>query len=182
AQGEIFLVAHDHIYERFAPSAPSQKIDTANGVQQFIVGTGGRDLSGLAPIEPNAEVRDNTAFGVLKLTLHPGSYDWQFMPIGGQGFTDSGSRACHGPGPPAEPPPPSPSPPPAAAPPGPPGNTSQTAPAPARLSVISSTRGRRAVTIRGRLTPGASAARLRLTLSRRTRGRRAIRVTARARG
>jgi hypothetical protein len=34
--------------------------------------------------------------GVLKLTLRANSYDWNFLPIAGQAFTDSGSGACHG--------------------------------------------------------------------------------------
>jgi len=34
-------------------------------------------------------------YGVLKLTLRPTSYDWQFVPIAGQTFTDSGTTACH---------------------------------------------------------------------------------------
>jgi len=32
---------------------------------------------------------------VLKLTLHASSYDWQFVPVAGQTFTDSGSGSCH---------------------------------------------------------------------------------------
>ncbi|HEY3019666.1 MAG TPA: metallophosphoesterase [Solirubrobacteraceae bacterium] len=192
AQAEIFLVAHDHLYERFAPSTPSQTIDNANGVQQFIVGTGGRDLSGAGAFEPNAQVRDNKTFGVLKLTLHPSSYDWQFVPIGGQGFTDSGSRACHGPSAPppaAQPPPPPPPPPPA--PPGlapnppaasPPEAEDQLSRVTTRLTVASSTRGRIRIVIHGRLTTGADARRLRLTLSRRTKRHGRIVVTARARG
>jgi acid phosphatase type 7 len=40
-------------------------------------------------------VRNNTTFGVLKLTLHPTSYDWVFVPIAGQSFTDTGTTACH---------------------------------------------------------------------------------------
>jgi Ca2+-binding RTX toxin-like protein len=35
-------------------------------------------------------------YGVLKLTLSDGSYDWQFIPVAGQSFTDSGSGQCHG--------------------------------------------------------------------------------------
>jgi hypothetical protein len=31
---------------------------------------------------------------VPALTLHPGSYDWKFVPIGGGSFTDSGSGTC----------------------------------------------------------------------------------------
>jgi hypothetical protein len=40
-------------------------------------------------------LRDATAFGVLKLTLKPKAYDWQFIPEAGKSFTDSGSGACH---------------------------------------------------------------------------------------
>ena len=38
---------------------------------------------------------DNSDFGVLFLTLHADSYDWQFIPRSGSSFTDSGSNACH---------------------------------------------------------------------------------------
>jgi len=34
-------------------------------------------------------------FGVLKLTLHPAGYDWNFVPEAGGTFTDAGSGACH---------------------------------------------------------------------------------------
>jgi fibronectin type 3 domain-containing protein len=39
------------------------------------------------------------------MTLHAGSYDWQFIPAAGDGFTDSGSASCHWPNakPPAAP-------------------------------------------------------------------------------
>jgi hypothetical protein len=29
------------------------------------------------------------------MTLRVGGYDWQFLPIGGQAFTDTGSGTCH---------------------------------------------------------------------------------------
>jgi PKD repeat protein len=32
---------------------------------------------------------------VLKLTLNPGSYTWQFVPVAGQTFADAGSGTCH---------------------------------------------------------------------------------------
>ena len=35
------------------------------------------------------------AYGVLKVTLHASSLDYQFMPAGTATFTDSGSIACH---------------------------------------------------------------------------------------
>ena len=35
------------------------------------------------------------SYGVLKLTLGVRSYEWQFIPIAGGTFTDSGSAPCH---------------------------------------------------------------------------------------
>jgi hypothetical protein len=32
---------------------------------------------------------------VSKLTLADGNYTWQFIPMAGQVFTDSGSGTCH---------------------------------------------------------------------------------------
>ena len=48
----------------------------------------------LAP-QPNSAVRDASAYGVLKMTLHAKSYDWRFVPVAGEAFEDVGSAACH---------------------------------------------------------------------------------------
>jgi hypothetical protein len=45
--------------------------------------------------QPNSEVRNADTFGVLKLTLHASSYDWDFVPEASKAFSDSGSAACH---------------------------------------------------------------------------------------
>ena len=96
AQADVVLSGHAHDYERFAPQAPNGAPDDVRGIRQFVVGTGGRNLQVLGALQPNSEVRQNTSFGVLKLVLHPTSYDWQFLPTAGGTFTDSGSRACGG--------------------------------------------------------------------------------------
>jgi chitodextrinase len=93
AGADIVLNGHDHEYERFAPQNPSGAPDP-KGIREFVVGTGGSSHYNFASPVSNSEVRDNTSFGVLKLTLHPGSYDWQFVPIAGASFTDSGSGSC----------------------------------------------------------------------------------------
>ena len=59
----------------------------------------GRVAASSGPVTLNAansEVFSST-FGVLKLTLHADSYDWQFIPIAGESFTDSGTDTPHGP-------------------------------------------------------------------------------------
>jgi acid phosphatase type 7 len=124
---DVVLTGHDHVYERFAklgrgtPAAVDPVADP-NGIREWVVGLGGRNVTSWSTIRAESEVRDNSAFGVLKLTLHANGYDWQFLPEAGKTFTDAGSDACNGspvvgtippPGPPTSPPPqPSTSPPP----------------------------------------------------------------------
>ena len=96
AHADVILNGHDHIYERFAPQDPSGNFDSANGIPEFIVGTGGANHTSLVAIAPNSVVHDTTTFGVLEMTLHQGSYNWQFVPAAGNGtFTDSGWATCH---------------------------------------------------------------------------------------
>ena len=92
---EVVLGGHDHDYERFAPQDGDGNTDLVNGIREFVVGTGGASLRGFGDIQPNSEVRNSDTLGVLKLTLHSTSYDWEFVPEAGQTFTDSGSADCH---------------------------------------------------------------------------------------
>jgi LysM repeat protein len=91
---DIVLSGHDHDYERFAPQNPQGVLEPDRGVRQFVVGTGGAEHRGWRNDQLNSEARDADTWGVLKLTLHPTSYDWEFIPIAGQTFTDSGSGNC----------------------------------------------------------------------------------------
>ncbi len=92
---DVVLAGHDHTYERFAPQDANGNLDTLRGFREFVVGTGGRNHTHLATRFPNSEVFDDTSFGVLKLTLRAGSYDWAFLPIPGHTFTDSGTTTCN---------------------------------------------------------------------------------------
>ncbi len=93
---DIMLQGHDHVYERMAPIDASGAVDTAYGVRQFTVGTGGAALQSFGTILASSLVRNSSTYGVLKFTLHSSSYDWQFFPIAGQTFTDSGTGLTHG--------------------------------------------------------------------------------------
>ncbi|HRV90966.1 MAG TPA: metallophosphoesterase, partial [Anaerolineae bacterium] len=92
---ELVLVGHDHIYERFAPQDPTGVADPVNGIRQFVVGSGGKNHRSAGPPIANSEALNDDTFGVLKLTLRPTSYDWEFVPEEGGTFTDSGSGLCH---------------------------------------------------------------------------------------
>jgi acid phosphatase type 7 len=92
---DVVLSGHDHDYERFAPQTSSGVADPARGIREFVVGTGGRSLRAFGTIRANSEVRNSDTYGVLKLTLHTSSYEWQFVPEAGKTFSDSGSGSCH---------------------------------------------------------------------------------------
>lgn len=94
AGAELVLSGHDHTYERFAPMDAAGKPDPKRGVRQFVAGMGGRSLYKWVHVHATSEVRENQTYGVLKLTLHPESYDWQFLAAEGT-FQDSGSGECH---------------------------------------------------------------------------------------
>jgi Calcineurin-like phosphoesterase len=90
---ELNLVGHEHSYERFAPQLANGSA-SADGIQEIVVGTGGRSLDGFGSPLPNSLVRLST-FGVLKLALGHDTYSWQFVDQTGA-VRDSGTRACTG--------------------------------------------------------------------------------------
>ncbi len=93
AHADVVINGHDHDYERFARQKPDGTAST-NGLREFVVGTGGKELRAFAAGKRNSTVRNASTFGVLKLTLHSTSYDWRFVPQAGKTFTDSGSGTC----------------------------------------------------------------------------------------
>jgi PKD repeat protein len=95
AGADVVLNGHYRLYERFAPQTPAEVRDDATGIRQFTVGTGGHGVEPFGTPRPNSEVRSSGTFGVLQLTLRATGYDWQFVPVAGQTFTDAGTTACH---------------------------------------------------------------------------------------
>jgi len=95
AGADLVLNGHDHTYERFAPQTPAGRLDEARGIVEMVVGTGGRSHYPFPIIRDNSLVRDNTTWGVLRLVLSEGSWSFEFMPVEGGSFTDSGSATCH---------------------------------------------------------------------------------------
>jgi len=107
AGADLVLAGHQHQYERFdhmsnPKSAPNGvgKVDPA-GMREFVVGTGGGDPGIFAPSGTNAGTAPPAGgwpianiqavgsqfalagnFGILKLVLHDGSYDWSFISAG----------------------------------------------------------------------------------------------------
>jgi hypothetical protein len=93
---EIVLSGHAHRYERHRPLTPSGEPDPQQGIQQFIVGTGGKPPLGEIGAEDRySVVKNDRTPGVLRLSLRSDSYSFKFVPVAGKNFTDSGTRDCH---------------------------------------------------------------------------------------
>jgi hypothetical protein len=91
---EFLLSGHSHDYERWVPQDANGNA-VANGVVQFVVGTGGGSSRWLSATQPaNSVVRDVGTYGVLELTLRANAYDWEFLPVAGSTFTDKGTASC----------------------------------------------------------------------------------------
>ncbi|MGQ0764819.1 MAG: metallophosphoesterase family protein [Gemmatimonadota bacterium] len=75
----VVLAGHDHHYERFAPQTPAGGLDTARGITQIVIGTGGAPLRGLRSPAVNSVSRIQGHFGILKLTLGAGEYRHAFI-------------------------------------------------------------------------------------------------------
>jgi hypothetical protein len=93
AKADLVLSGHDHDYERFQPLDASGAASPADGMRQFVVGTGGRSLYPFAGAKPTSEVR-KVAFGVLELTLKAAGYHWRFVALAGSSFSDEGDGTC----------------------------------------------------------------------------------------
>ena len=93
AKAELVLHGHIHSYERFAPLTPDGIVDTARGIREFVVGTGGSGLYDFNAVPRVGSQKRLKAWGVLKLTLWPTRYKWQFIDTTGA-VLDRGKGTC----------------------------------------------------------------------------------------
>jgi hypothetical protein len=94
AGADVIVNAHDHMYERFAPQSPTGVADPRRGIREFVVGTGGAELTAVTRARANLDTHITGTYGVLKLTLMPASYSWQFITATGS-TGDAGTDVCH---------------------------------------------------------------------------------------
>jgi acid phosphatase type 7 len=94
ARADIVFNGHEHNYERFAKQNPGGVPD-ANGIREFVIGTGGAPLYGFRTPLANSEIRESGTYDVVKFTLRANSYDWQFIPVAMGILTDSGTGQCN---------------------------------------------------------------------------------------
>ena len=92
SRAELVVSGHDHLYERFARQRWDGSVDEANGIRQFVVGTGGADLNNFVRSIANSEERI-MRYGVTRFTLRPAQVDWEFVSLDGS-IADRGLDTC----------------------------------------------------------------------------------------
>jgi hypothetical protein len=95
AGAELVLSGHDHAYERFAPQSDAGRADADAGIVEFVVGTGGYTHYEFPDVLSASRARNNTAFGVLEVSLSPGSWSSRFVPVAGESYSDTATGTCH---------------------------------------------------------------------------------------
>jgi 3',5'-cyclic AMP phosphodiesterase CpdA len=91
----VALSGHDHNYERLAPLDAEGRPDARRGLRSFVVGAGGARLYEMGKTRPHSEMRDATDWGILRLELYAGRYNWKYLTAGGK-VTDQGGGVCVG--------------------------------------------------------------------------------------
>jgi hypothetical protein len=98
AGADVIVQGHDHNYQRFAPLTPTGVPDPVNGIRSWVAGMGGRSHYGFSTPISHTEAYNTSTYGLLKFILSTDgsdSYAWEFVPVAGQSYTDSGTAACH---------------------------------------------------------------------------------------
>ena len=92
---DVILSGHDHDYERFLPQSPGGAVDSATGITEFVVGTGGGDLRGFrSALAPHSAYHLQGRYGVLKLMLGAAEYRFAFLDVD-HTVWDAGEGRCH---------------------------------------------------------------------------------------
>ena len=95
---DVVLNGHEHGYQQLAPLDKTGALDPLHGIRTFVVGTGGGDFDTEfgGPRLGALEASIVGTHGVLKLTLRPTSYDWQFVTAASsKPAAAAGTAACH---------------------------------------------------------------------------------------
>ena len=94
---DVVLTGHDHDYQRWVP-LDGQGVPAAQGITQFVVGTGGHGIQDFIVPDNRMAIGFDTppnAFGALRMELNQNGTAYQFVNTQGS-VLDSGSIKCSG--------------------------------------------------------------------------------------
>jgi hypothetical protein len=92
---DLVIAGHEHAYARLTAMTPTGQVAAAGrGIRQITVGTGGNSLIPFGgPARVGTRTRDNTHFGVIRLTLTPTAWTTTFLRTDGAA-ADQASAGC----------------------------------------------------------------------------------------
>ena len=93
AGAEIVLNASQHNYERFFRIGADDELKWADGIREFVVGTGGRVLFERPWVHHYSRTFDAQTHGALRLRLGKNGYSWRFLAVDGD-YQDNGGEGC----------------------------------------------------------------------------------------
>lgn len=91
---EIILNGHEHSYQRFKPLDRYGNVDYNRGIVEFVSGAGGKNHYSGGSTNSKSDFRNTTDYGMLFLTLHSNSADYEWVTENGV-TKDSGTITCH---------------------------------------------------------------------------------------
>jgi hypothetical protein len=74
--------------------SPAGQFDPIRGIREFVIGEGGNSEYTVQNPGGNLEASQSGTRGVLRLVLHPNSYNWEFVPAAGKTYRDAGTDSC----------------------------------------------------------------------------------------
>ena len=92
---DVIANGHEHFFASFPPLNPDGRHDNRYGIRQIIPGTGGARLFP-TPVSRYGETIVGQTWGLLKLTLGAGDYQWDFVSVD-KNTLDHGEGQCHAP-------------------------------------------------------------------------------------
>ncbi len=90
---DVIANGHEHFFAAFPPLDPDGRRDEEFGIRQIIAGTGGARLFGTPPPQYGESIVGQT-WGLLKLSLGSGAYQWDFITVEDT-VVDHGEGQCH---------------------------------------------------------------------------------------
>lgn len=96
AHADVVLNGHIHNYQRFAALDPDGTADPANGITEYVVGTGGEQRVSVKRTARPQPMFWARTFGYLRMTLQPDGWKAEFVDYRGV-VLDSSRGACHAP-------------------------------------------------------------------------------------
>ena len=93
---DLVLNGHDHDYERYRPQDPQGVLDTAKGIPEYVVGTGGGDLRGFEKVTRNSAVRIRGLLGSVEADAWKGRVSLRVHRCHRQGLGSEWRQVSYG--------------------------------------------------------------------------------------